>query len=120
MNGCHCSQPISLVRGNSLDIPFALTDGSGAPYLLGEGDFVRFVVKPAYYKDAVIDKKAYAADQSEDGIVTIFLKPEDTLSLEVGLYKYDLGLQAGTDFYTPVKSSPFHITENQSAYEVIT
>lgn len=120
MNGCNCSQSITLVRGNSLDIPFLLTGTDGEPYLLGDGDFVRLVVKPAYYKDAVIDKKAYAADQSADGIVTIRLKPADTLSLEVGAYKYDLGLQTGENFYTPVTSSPFNLSENQSSYEAVT
>ena len=120
MFGVQNVHPIEMVRGNTRNLPFALIRDDKEPFLLGDGDFIRFVVKAAYYKEPLIDKRAGKDAQDANGVCTVILKPADTSSLDVSEYQYDLGIQIGDDFYTIITESPFKLIANYASFEVLT
>lgn len=112
-------QPIEMVRGTTRPIRITLTAPGGGAYILQDDDIVRFGVKRAYYDTVpLICKELSAADQDENGVCTLVLRPADTLQIPAGTYFYDVGVQTGEDYHMPIKKSPFTLTENITSYEV--
>lgn len=72
---------IQLTRGDSAEFDIAVTDASGNPYELQDGDEIKFTVKRSVYdKNALIQKTGSR----------IRINPEDTAELSYKKYVYDV------------------------------
>lgn len=107
---------IRMVRGTSQLLEIRVTDGHGAPYVLSEGDVIRFGVKYEEGNGAYLVKKQ--SSTLTDGITRIHLTPEDTMEMEPGRYKFDIGLQTGEDYFPVVAYSDFILVPNVTEKEV--
>lgn len=102
---------ITLPRGNSREISVELT-ADEQPYILADGETLLFTVKKSTSKSAlpIIQKKLVAEDYDE-GLLIIKLRPEDTVGMDAGSYYYDLAVNIdGGEFYTVVLADEFRIT----------
>lgn len=109
---------ISLVRGTSKEIGFALSTPDGKPYMLTDGDILRFgVKKTAQDKAYQIRKDLTASDQNAEGLCVMKLKPSDTAELYLGCYRYDVGLQTGDDYIIVIEEADFVLRSNVTTYE---
>lgn len=87
---------IRIPRGDSASIPFTFTDSEGAPYLFGEGEYVRLDVCPVKGAEPMITKTVAQSGQSELGTVFFVFTPEDT-DVPRGEYIYTLRTFAADD-----------------------
>lgn len=104
------AKKIELVRGSSKVIVIEVTDETGTPYTLEDGDRLLFGVKRNVEEDEYVIFKDIT--QTEDGIYRVALKPADTIALEYGRYVYDVGLEKGEDYYPVIDASAFVISPN--------
>ena len=97
---------ISITRGDSAYILFALTDADGNPIELSGQDKVRCQVR----KEPTTGELLFEGEiiQNDDGIVW-HIRPEDTVALE-GEYYWDAQIEYGDgDIYTFVDVSAFNV-----------
>lgn len=115
--GKHVVEPMSPTRGDTNSFRFAITGQDGVELV---PDAAYFSVKRHYEDTEYIFKKSLNNGISlmeeitnDDGTLTKIYKvrvaPEDTESLPLGKYFYDLELTFGDDVYTPLKG-PYNIT----------
>lgn len=105
-------QPISIVRGTTLDLQVSIRNKDGSPYSLGEGEILRFgVSKHAGDKTYLFTKEMTASDAEEESYI-FTINPADTANLEFGCYAYDVGLQSGNDYYNVIECSDFRVAHN--------
>ena len=112
-------QDIEMVRGTSQSFDITLTDAAGDAYTLQDGDKLIFGIKsnPANTQYD-LQKVLTAADVQDDGAYRLSISPSDTITLPVGAYYYDIGLQTGSDYYSVVERSVFDIKWNITKMEV--
>ena len=109
-----------MVRGNSLELPVLLSQEDGTPYILAEGEVVRFGVKKSDYDtELLIEKDLTAAEQEEDGTLVFHLAPQETIGLIPGEYLFDIGIQSGAEYYTPISGSALVLKPNVTAYKEV-
>lgn len=109
-----------MVRGNSTDIPVQFFHADDAPYMLGDGEVVRFGLKQTLYtKEILIELELTAAEQEEDGTLVFHLTPQMTLDLAPGQYVFDVGIQSGAEYYTPISGSALVLKPNVTAYKEV-
>lgn len=112
------SKTINIIRGTTNSIDIALTDESGATYLLQDGEVLRFGVKVrAEYEQYKLLKELTAADLNEAGdAYSLVLVPADTEDLSFMTYCYDVGLQSGNDYYNVIPCSDFKVNHNITSW----
>lgn len=99
------------MRGTTNDISVSLYDADGEPYVLEEGEVLRFGVKSSLKdKTYVIIKDITVGN--EQGVYTFSLAPDETQGCDFGIHYYDVGLQSGTDYYNVIECSAFEILYN--------
>lgn len=98
--------PLSMVRGTTEAITFSFSEDS----IFQPGDIMVFGIKKRYLDNEYVFK--YKTNKIANNEATVSLKPEDTSSLHIGDYFYDLGLIRGTDFFTLVECSDFTLKPN--------
>ena len=100
---------ISLTRGDSAYLEFAITDTEGESYILKDGDKVRVQVRESPNGGELL----FDGDISiEDNLVEWYIRPSDTESLAVGKYYWDAQLEtAKGDIYTFITKSTFKLTD---------
>lgn len=106
---------LTAIRGTTTEFSVTITDANGNPYTLESGDVVRFGVKAEAGDDAYLIKKEVT--EGTDGVVIFTLAPEDTIGLEPGWYKYDVGLQAQSDYFNVIPYSRFVVAPNVTKKE---
>ena len=80
----------------------------GAPYLLQADEQLHFGVKESADASKLLIAKTWnSSDQSSDGAVELKILPKETLKLPSKIYKYDIGLQRGEDYFIIVPESDF-------------
>ena len=83
-------------RGDSFDLDFIINDpeSDSNEYVMSGNDAVYFGLMDPHqpFEYALVRKKYTAADLDEEGILTIEIKPEDTLDLVPGVYYYQIKL----------------------------
>lgn len=100
---------IYLTRGDSARLQIAITNDSGEPYEVQEGDEVLFTVKKTVADAMALIQKT----MTEEG--EILIQPADTEGLAFGRYVYDCQLKtAAGDVYTFIPPSLFKLTEEVS------
>ena len=95
------SSPINIleiIRGTTNTIQIDVTDASGAPYALENGEVLRFGVKRNAASSDYLIRKDVAAGT---GSYLVTLMPEDTAVVPLASYLFDVGLQCGSDYYPP-------------------
>ena len=98
---------ILITRGDTMTITLVLTDDTGYPYELHEGDIVYFRVKKSAMAEDVLIEKVI---NNED--LTTELVEADTRDLAFGKYRYEVEVvTVEDDHYTVIKNAPFIITE---------
>lgn len=110
-------QPIRIVRGTTNGVSIAITDeATGDPYVLGEGEILRFGVKNLPTETTYIfTKEVTEANEGDEYVFTI--DPSDTIGLSFGSYWYDIGLQSGDDYYNIIPASSFELVYNITKWE---
>lgn len=84
---------LTLIRGDTYNLTFNLTDGSGNPFLLTETDKCYFTVKKAFdYNDCVLQKRyGEGIEYNPDtGLYEIHLTQNCTCDLSCGWYRFDI------------------------------
>ena len=100
------TKAISLTRGDSLYLDVSFT-ANGEPYVPSEGDSVRFAMKRNIEDAECLINKRIPIDT-----MVCYIEPEDTKSLEYGVYWYDIQLTtASNDVYTPIGPAKFKLTK---------
>ena len=110
------SYQIEMVRGStSVQLIRLLEDSE--PYILSDDEYLRFGVKEAgYNKRLLINKKFTSADQDEDGFIEFKIMPNETAEWPVKIYKYDIGLQSGEDYFVVIPESNLVLKQNITNY----
>ena len=80
---------ITLTRGDTLKAQISITDPDGNPYVMQEGDVVRFAAKK-HYTDP--DEEVQILKEIPSDTLILTLEPEDTKDLDFGEYVYDIQL----------------------------
>lgn len=106
---------LRMVRGSSQVIEVRVRSAGGQAYELLEGDVIRFGVKYDEASTSYLVKKE--STTLTDGICYITIDAEDTIGMEVGKYKFDIGLQSGEHYFPIVKYSDFILEPNITAKE---
>ncbi len=106
---------LRLVRGASHTLEVCICGPDGSPYMLQQGDMVRFGVKFDGASSVYLVKKEVSS--LVDGITRIEITPEDTMGMEAGAYKFDIGLQSGGSYFPVVRYSDFILEPNVTAKE---
>lgn len=80
---------ISLTRGDTFKAQISITNPDGTPYILQEGDSVRFAMKKSYTDP---DTEVLIVKEIPTETLVLTLLPEDTKDLNFGTYVYDIQL----------------------------
>lgn len=102
-------EEIKFIRGDTHRFEFRFVE-NGEPYMLSAGDIIRLCVFKGRQK--VISKPATAADQTDDGLITVVFRPEDTSNLRAGIYEYERELITSNGRVTTIPRMPFVIFED--------
>lgn len=98
---------IKIIRGDTARIQIEILDAHGDPYVLAEGDSVRFAMKKNYYQPNPDLLKTIPNDT-----LILQFNPEDTKPFAFGQYKYDIELTtASGDVDTFIDRADFYILE---------
>ena len=109
---------INMFRGDSLDIPLDIRNGSVMnyeQYNLTDNDTVYFgLMEPNQkFEDAILKKVLTISDIDNDGNLIVKLEPIDTVDLLPGKYYYSIKLKQNSDnsydVYTLLKETEFWI-----------
>ena len=109
---------INMFRGDSLDIPLDIRNGSVMnyeQYNLTDNDTIYFgLMEPNQkFEDAILKKVLTASDIDENNNLIIKLKPTDTVDLLPGKYYYSIKLKQNSDnsydVHTLLKETEFWI-----------
>lgn len=106
---------LRMVRGSSQVIEVRVRTPQGLPYVPLEGDVIRFGVKYDEGSGSYLVKKE--TSELTDGTAYITIEAEDTIAMETGGYKFDIGLQSGEYYFPIVKYSDFILEPNITAKE---
>jgi len=101
---------LKMVRGSTQVLEIQVQAPDGSPYILLEGDVIRFGVKDPECDGEYLVKKE--SGTLVEGVTMVTIEPEDTIDLEPGRYCYDVGLQSGTAYFPVVKYSDFILEPN--------
>lgn len=80
---------ITLTRGDTFKAQISITDKEGNPYVIQEGDSVRFAMKKSYSDP---DTEILIVKNIPTDTLILTLDPEDTKALPFGTYVYDIQL----------------------------
>ena len=105
-------QPLSIVRGTTLDLQVSIKNSDGSAYSLDEGEILRFGVAKHAGDKAYLFTKEMTANDADGGSYAFTINPADTANLEYGCYAYDIGLQSGDDYYNVIECSDFRVANN--------
>lgn len=109
---------INMFRGDSLDIPLDIRNGSAMhyeQYNLTDSDTIYFgLMEPNQkFEDAILKKVLTISDIDNDGNLIVKLEPIDTVDLLPGKYYYSIKLKQNSDnsynVYTLLKETEFWI-----------
>ena len=103
-------QKIEIIRGTSNRFEVTITDASYNLYTLASGEKVLFGVKKNPTDEDYIFLKTITT--GTNGVFVATVNPEDTADIEPGRYYYDVGLQAGAEYYNVIETSPFDVLVN--------
>lgn len=103
-------QDIYIIRGTSNKFSVSVTDATGAPYVLAEGEKLIFGLKQKPTDDVCVLEKPLTG--GADGVYTFELTPTDTANLACTRYLYDVGLQSGDKFFNIIEPSTFDVRPN--------
>ena len=101
---------LKMVRGATQVIEIQVLAPDGQPYVLLEGDVIRFGVKDAAHPSGYLVKKERGS--LSNGITSVTILPEDTIGMEPGRYSYDVGLQSGEHYFPVIPCSDFVLEPN--------
>lgn len=95
---------IKLTRGDTARLTVSVTDGSGEPYEIQNGDTLTLSLKKNVKEvDSLMTKTIKGTDM-------FHIKPDDTSGLNFGTYIYDVQLTTvNNDVYTVIPPSTFEI-----------
>lgn len=94
---------ITLTRGDTETLAVAVTDASGQPYELQEGEYIEFVAKAK-----PTDAEPLIRKVTTDGSITF--DRADTWGLSVGKYAYNIRVEDGTSSYHTIIEGKLSIT----------
>lgn len=106
---------LSMIRGTTKVIHITIMNAQGQKYLPLAGDVVRFGVKAAPDQPRYLIQKSVS--QTDNGIATIILEPEDTIHLPYGEFKYDVGLESEGMYFNIIPCSDFILCPNITGKE---
>lgn len=94
---------ITLTRGDTETLTVTVTDASGQPYELGEGEYIELVAKAK-----PTDAEPLIRKVTTDGTITF--DRADTWDLSTGKYAYNIRVEAGTSSYHTIIEGKLIIT----------
>ena len=96
---------IKLTRGDTAYLTVSVKTKDGEPYTVKSDDVLSLTVKRDYADEEALIEKVIT------GATTFHIKPEDTKSLEFGMYVYDVQITTvDGDNYTVIADKKFKIT----------
>lgn len=106
---------LRMVRGSTQTLEVRLLGPDGKPYDPLGGSVLRFGIKYDENSSGYLLKKE--TTELTGGIGWFTLIPEDTLGMECGGFKYDIGLQSGELYECVVPYSDFVLVPNITSKE---
>lgn len=98
---------ITLTKGDTFRATVSITDSDGESYIPEDGDSIRFAMKQNYTDESPLILKDIPVDT-----MCLQLDPDDTKSLDVGKYVYDIELtRSNGDVDTFITKSSLELTE---------
>lgn len=96
------NKKIILTRGDTASMLIQVVDAEGKEYNIEAEDVITFTMRKTPNSEIAVQK---VADENH----YILIAPEDTSSLNTGLYVYDVQLRSGDNIYTIVPMSYFEL-----------
>lgn len=96
------NKKIILTRGDTASMLIQIVDLDGKKYEIEENDVITMTLRKTPNSQVAMQK---VADENH----YIVIAPEDTSSLNTGLYVYDVQLRSGDNIYTIVPMSYFEL-----------
>lgn len=93
---------IEMIRGNTAEFTTSpINEDTGEEIILSGDDKILFIVKPEYGAE-IFKKILTVADYDEENRLNITIKPEDTLNVMPGTYRYGITYMPadGAEAYT--------------------
>ena len=111
------SYQIEIVRGTTAVQQIRIVENN-QPYILSNDEYLRFGVKEAGYNTRfLINKKFTSKDQDKHtGVIEFKILPKETEKWPIKIYKYDIGLQSGEDYFIIIPESDFIVRQNITQY----
>ena len=111
----HKQTELRMIRGSTMTLEVEMSAEDGQPYVLLEGDVIRFGVKHGFASGGYRILKE--TGELKEGIAQIQIDPEDTMEMEPGRYAYDIGIQSGENYFMVVGLSDFVLEPNVTGKE---
>lgn len=108
---------LTLHRGESKKIPITIVDEESTPVNVTDCA-LSFVVASRVAEVLSLVDSAITKVDATNGEIEIVISPDDTRSLSVGSYKYELSLTDIEDNHYVALQGDFHILPSLSAVEV--
>lgn len=102
------NKKIILTRGDTASMLIQIIDSEGKAYEIQDTDVITFTMRKTPKSEIAVQKVA-------DSNHYILIAPDDTSSLNTGLYVYDVQLRSGDNIYTIVPMSYFEL-RNEVTY----
>ena len=98
---------ITLTKGDTFKATIGITTPDGNPYVLQEGDSIRFAMKQSYE-----DPTPLIVKQVDPASMLLKLEPAETKGLETGTYVYDIQITyANGDVDTFIDRAKIKLTD---------
>lgn len=101
---------LEIIRGTSNRFDITISDIKDNMYVLSAGEKILFGVKRKPTDTECVFLKTVTT--GTDGVYPVEIDPVDTENLAPGKYFYDVGLQAGDEFWNVIEPSVFEIKPN--------
>ena len=106
---------LNLIRGDTYNLTFSLSDVSGNPLVLTSQDKCYFTVKKEFLCEECAFQKRFGAGityNTETLLYEIKIESDDTCNLKCGTYKFDIKVKIGSKITKTILKGTLALSNN--------